>query len=424
MNDRIIVIDSYMGSGKTSYAIQTMQRYDDDTKVIYITPYLDEVLRIIKACPEKHFVEPDQKRGKGSKLRDLINLISKGENIVSTHALFSTISDELIDMLRKSNYVLYLDEVFQTVEKFSVINYGSRVAKDNITKQDIDILLDKNIISIENDYRIKWVGYPLSGYLYIKELADRDLLFYVNGSLILWSFPIEVFGDGIFSKIYIMTHQFDSQLQAYYYKYFNLPYVKYSVIKNDDYSIIPYDESIELDFKKRTYPLLHILEHDKLNKAGNSYVDSRGHIYSTALSKTWYESNTSLLPIMNDNLRNYFTNISKSKSGDRLWTCFKEDVKKLRSKNVSANSWLAINARATNKYGDRTVLAYLINRYLDSFYDDFFAKKNIVIDQDAFALSELLQWIFRSAIRNEKEIYLYIPSQRMRNLLISYFTAT
>ena len=422
MNEsRIKVIDSYMGSGKTSYAIQTIQGYDEDTKIIYITPYLDEVERIVKACATKDFVQPDSHRGHGSKLTDLISLVVAGKNIVSTHALFANISDELISALRANNYVLYLDEVFQTVEKLSVTAYGSRYSKDSTTKQDIDVLLDKGFISVLEDYRIKWIGSTLSGYLNIKNLADRDLLYYVNGSLLLWSFPIEVFGDGIFSEIYILTHRFESQLQAYYYQYFGLNYSKYAVALADGkYALITADDSVEKSFRTRIAPLIHVVDNVKLNKIGDSYSDSRGHVYKSALSKTWYESNPAILPIVNDNLRNYFTNITKSKATDRLWTCFKDDTKKLRSKNVSDKYWLAINARATNAYGDRTVLAYLINRYLDSFYDDFFSKKGIIIDQDEFALSELLQWVFRSAVRNSKEVTLYLPSERMRTLLESY----
>ena len=44
-------------------------------------------------------------------------------------------------------------------------------------------------------------------------------------------------------------------------------------------------------------------------------------------------------------------------------------------------------------------------------------KKGVNIDEETWALSELIQWLFRSAIREENEINIYIPSKRMRNLL-------
>ena len=48
---------------------------------------------------------------------------------------------------------------------------------------------------------------------------------------------------------------------------------------------------------------------------------------------------------------------------------------------------------------------------------NFFVKHKITIDEDGYALSEMLQFIWRSAIRDGKEIWIYIPSVRMRSLL-------
>lgn len=44
-------------------------------------------------------------------------------------------------------------------------------------------------------------------------------------------------------------------------------------------------------------------------------------------------------------------------------------------------------------------------------------KKGVNIDEETWALSELIQWLFRSAIREENKINIYIPSKRMRSLL-------
>ena len=54
---------------------------------------------------------------------------------------------------------------------------------------------------------------------------------------------------------------------------------------------------------------------------------------------------------------------------------------------------------------------------------EFFRTKNIEIDQDLYALSEMLQFIYRSAVRNGEDINVYIPSQRMRSLLQSYISS-
>lgn len=47
----------------------------------------------------------------------------------------------------------------------------------------------------------------------------------------------------------------------------------------------------------------------------------------------------------------------------------------------------------------------------------FYQSNNIEVDDDEYALSTMVQWIWRSAIRNGEEIRLYVPSKRMRELL-------
>ena len=51
----------------------------------------------------------------------------------------------------------------------------------------------------------------------------------------------------------------------------------------------------------------------------------------------------------------------------------------------------------------------VLNNYLKAL--------GVEVKQDGYALSEMLQWIWRSAIRTEDgEIWVYIPSRRMRSL--------
>jgi len=79
--------------------------------------------------------------------------------------------------------------------------------------------------------------------------------------------------------------------------------------------------------------------------------------------------------------------------------------------------FVPLNKIATNEYRDRTKLAYLVNIYMNPYIKNFFSAYVEKVDEDAYALSILLQWIWRSAIRDGKEINLYLPSKRMRRLL-------
>ena len=57
---------------------------------------------------------------------------------------------------------------------------------------------------------------------------------------------------------------------------------------------------------------------------------------------------------------------------------------------------------------------------MNSMVKRFFQFHEIKVNEDLFALSELLQWLIRSAIRNDEPIDVYIPSTRMRTLLEKY----
>ena len=76
--------------------------------------------------------------------------------------------------------------------------------------------------------------------------------------------------------------------------------------------------------------------------------------------------------------------------------------------------------RASNEYRDRTCLAYCVNIFINPVICQYFYSKGIVVDQDRYALSTLVQWIWRSAIRDGKEINVYVPSKRMRVLLTDW----
>jgi hypothetical protein len=115
-------------------------------------------------------------------------------------------------------------------------------------------------------------------------------------------------------------------------------------------------------------------------------------------------------------MENFFRNICKSKSNENAWTCFKTYKSKCQGKGY-AKGFISCNARATNEFRHKKNLAYCVNIFNNPKLIEFFTQKGVEVDEDTYALSELVQWIFRSCLRDGKEINLYIPSERMRQLL-------
>lgn len=436
--DRISVIDCPCGWGKTSWAIQYINQLPADTKVIYITPLLTECERIIKECKKKDFYTPTSIDWVKTKSQNLLELLDAGKNIVSTHVLFSGLTDDMIDKIRIHNYILFLDEVMDVVTRYTIYDEGykpsnkkkklSEDERDYLTKEDIKSLLLKDIIKLNDDYSLSWVTDEANfkPYEKLKLLADRNLLYLIDNELLVWTFPIEVFREGIFDKVFILTYMFDCQIQAYYYHFYDLEYGKYYVkdMGSRIYDIFPaLQEGYDYEWRESIKELIHICDNQKLNKIGAYYQNAHGKLQRFALSKNWYKkADVATMKVLHQSIGNFLKNITKSKASQRMWTCFKNNKPSMIRENreLASKSWIPLTCRATNDYRERNVLVYPINRYLNPFYDKFFSKKDIGIDEDQYAVSELIQWLFRSAIRSGEEIWLYIPSQRMRSLLIRW----
>lgn len=394
-NCDVRIVDEMMGRGKTSAAINFINSSDDNQKFLFITPYLTEIERIKKECPRKKFRQPYYLRGR--KLEGIKELINNGCNIISTHALFQKFDLEVIDLCRAKNYTLIMDEVTDVIEKYDISDADFKVLHENFADIDEDTGLLRWKAS--DDYHGKFAEE--------KRLCELNSLAYYGGSIMIWLFPIEAFNA--FRHIYILTYMFKAQLQRYYYDYYNLPY-QYIFVKGNSKDTYAFTEEKEIVNEEYNYEqLIHILYDSKLNLIGDR---------STDLSKAWYERNKNNASIkqLKNNILNFFIHKRKSKTVDNIWTTFK-DYKKLLSGKGYGRGFVPLNMRASNDYRNRSSIAYPVNRYINPCIKQFFSKHGVKVDEDAYALSEMLQFIWRSAIRDGKEIWIYVPSVRMRTLL-------
>lgn len=390
------VIDAPCGKGKTSWAIQFMNEHNKEKKFVFITPFLDEVDRIKSDCTERAFKAPENRKGK-TKSADLKKLLVRGENIVASHALFSGIDNETIDLIRMGGYTLILDEVMEVVKQ------------ESIKTDDMKMMFDQGLIEIQTDGTV--IAPDPDNYNGVfKEIminAKMNRLIYVDGTMLLWQFPVDIFDA--FDEVYNLTYLFDGQIQKYYYDLHGVEYSYHSVAKdsNGRYSLVDFDPDGDKDFKEMLNGLMDIYDGD-LNSIGKDKY---------ALSVSWYnkKGKANALKMIRNTAYNYFRNIVNGKSSDNMWTCFKAQKKALKG-NGYARGFVPHNARATNKYRHKSNLAYLVNRFPRTPLVKYFESKGIKINQDLYALSELIQWVWRSRIRDGEPINLWIPSRRMREI--------
>ncbi|WP_029518043.1 hypothetical protein [Paenibacillus polymyxa] len=401
---KVKVVDSIMGSGKTSAAIQMMNKVDDN-KYIYITPYLDEIHRIKDVCNQRKFYEPKVFSKDGEtffKLDSLHKLLTEGKDIATTHALFKMATGETRELIYNEGYTLILDEALEVIQEL-------KVSPDDIKMLLKEWMYETNNGLIQWDTEKESIQGVYSGkFQPVRRYALNNNLIMHNGVILLWNFPPDIFR--LFKESYILTYLFDAQLQKYYFDIHEIEYEHYTVRRVDDlYSFVKTINTTDKTIKESIKSNIVIYD-GTLNKIGDD-------VYS--LSKSWYTKKTHLHKQLKNNTLNYFSNIMKSKSNENMWTTYKDYRPKISGKGYT-KGFVSITERSTNKYQHKKVLAYTVNRFVSPLLDSYFHTKNIKIDQDLFALSEMVQWIWRSAIRNGEQINLYIPSYRMRQLLIQW----
>ena len=49
---------------------------------------------------------------------------------------------------------------------------------------------------------------------------------------------------------------------------------------------------------------------------------------------------------------------------------------------------------------------------------------DVELNEETYALNRMIQWLWRGCIRNDQEMYVYIPSRRMRHLFLKWLGYT
>lgn len=395
--DYIKVIDARMGRGKSSAAIRYMNENKGKKRFLYITPYLDEVDRICEYCD---FDQPES--DKHSKSAELKRHLIHGDNVAASHSLFYLMDKEALDLVVSKHYSLIIDESINAVSKVYITDHDFKIVTEQMTTEDEFGMLH-------------WIDDTYDGAFSVyKEMADAGSLYRLNSALLNLIDPNLI---KAFDEVYMLTYLFEGQYQKAYLEYFGFDYKVCGVEVDEEgfkFSDKP-DAPPPVDYRD----LIHIVDSEKMNSVGDKPF---------SLSKAWYNRrgyHHSDIVALRSRMDTFFRKMTSGGSNKRLWSCFKESHEKLIPKNGRyRDNFLQISSRATNQYKNRTDIAYLANRFADPNVLNFFAQRDIQIDADKFALSEMLQWIWRSAIRDGEPINAYIPSKRMRMLLIDWINET
>ena len=249
---KIKVVDSIMGQGKTTWAINYMKE-NPDKRFIYVTPFLDECERVRAEIPtmKTPYVDYDNNE---SKLETFRQYLLKGESVITTHSLMSKFDLDIQETIRIGEYTLILDEVTNVAEMYEF---------ETATNKDIFL---NDFTYIDKDKYVCW-----DEEKHPSELFERGSYFYgemilclnrhlvlVNNNILMWELPTELFKS--FEDVYILTYLFEGSLQKPYFDLFN---VKYEYLSLDKGNLVPYKETSK-EVKQEIRSLINLVDNPKL----------------------------------------------------------------------------------------------------------------------------------------------------------------
>lgn len=419
----IKIIDSIMGSGKSTWMIDHINQ-NPKKRYLIVVPYLTEIQRYKEELYKLVIYEPKMKRGK-SKYNDLLRLIRDKRNIITTHQLFLRIRTDILELLKITDYTIIIDEALAVFDQMSFPTNDL-----NVFKKCGILSTDKHTGQLFWNESLEPEGeYDFGSLLSLKEAClsksayDTSLGKPSNGKITtyLWCLPPEVFE--CFSDVYILTYLWDG---SFHKIYFDMMRFKYSVYTLCDGRPVEYSNQEENNnLKARAKKNITIIDDFKLNSIG---VKINGR--HNPLSSGWYKThkNEEHIQQLKRNLSNYFKNITGQPAVYNMWTTFEAYEHLLKGNGYAGGKknkcFIPLNAKGTNDYDHKTVLAYTVNVFMNPEMKSFFELQGVSVNEDIYATSEMVQWIWRSAIRKNKHITLYIPSDRMRKLLENWLNNT
>lgn len=393
-----------MGSGKTTACIRYMNEHPEE-RYLYITPFLSEAERISNGCRSLHFIEPTHyDTADHRKLTHTYELLSAGANVTTTHSAFKDYTPEMISKIREQGYTLFIDESVEFLEK------------QEVAEGDVALLEDAGHIKREGaDFQLaddRYRGTRLSDIT--RKLKSRDLLEIMDdrtGSIYFWKLTPDLLAA--FKDVFILTYLFEGQSIHHFLEMYKLPYTFIGVRNLGDGQYAFADGTGDVpEYARRIKEMLHVYE-GPMNSVGEK---------RSAMSISWFKDPRHKQDIeqLKLNISNFFTNVHREiPASGRLWGGFK-DYKKLINGKGYVKAFTNFNLRATNDYRNCRCLAYVSNVYMNTSEECFYYSVGVDPHSEEYALSTMIQWIWRSAIRDGKEVYLYVPSSRMREMLYAW----
>ena len=396
----IKIIDRHCGSGKTTAMIDG---FSNDNNYLVVVPYKTEIERVIKQSTKVAFVQPNEEDNDDrTKRESLRQLLSSGCNVVTSHALHELIlpivNEGLLD-----NYHIIIDEVPNVASNDYSLSKRS-VEEFYISNGYIDVEPITDLIRPT----MKWYDNrdEVKDTLNTKLIrsAEGGCLYLQSNSQFIKAMPRALLVTGLSTTI--MTYKAEGSMLLPYLRKLELPFV----VANDN-------ELEDVSFKQKAAELITIesfMPNADFKFTHNEQIQRlKDGCYTTKVSKAL--NNLRSRQLKNVPIENVMITCAKYAwytNGDKVAN---KPGPFAKNSNLWGANWLANITRGTNDFVHCSHLIYLHNKHPNPALASWLGV-GTKHHSDAHALTELIQWVWRSRIRRGEPITLYFASKRMRQL--------
>ena len=399
MQSTITIRDYPCGSGKTTSMIEGFR---SDRKYLVIVPLLTEVDRVVQWSKSTPFQQPHANDNNApTKTESLESMVLQGQNIAATHSLF----ERFVPLARKellSDYDIIIDEVPEVVR--------SVLSKSKVSIEEF--YLNTGYMTVDTKTGLvrptnKWwsmrddVDDTLSTT--ILNYVNTGCLYLLEGHLFIWAMPMELLTARRTTTI--LTYKSEGSVLSSY-------------LKRLDVSVeVANDNQREEAFTKKAAELIIIKDIPALSRLSPSHS---GQVAGMSNSKYCRTVVNALKNLRGRQLKDVpAENILITCAKDAWYKKGNVDVAgpfASGSKLFKGANWVAKVTRGTNDYAHCSHLIYLYDQHMNPYVARWLEDNSRAFD-DAYALTEMIQWVWRSRVRNGQPITLYLPSLRMRQLI-------
>ena len=423
----IRVVSSMPGSGKTSWCFKHLADRQNE-RWIFVSPYLkecggmdsktgvEEYGRIRQELPQMNFKNPKALHGGDTKTKSFKRLIESGDNIATTHQLWRMLDSDCAEIIKDMEYNIVIDESLNLIQTYEAFD-----------QYDIRVALRGGMVAPCEDNKLQWNNKDYPNYkgsmLEIKQLCDIGALYLYGEEVVIHQVPPQVILSA--KEVIVLTYGFKDSVMGAWCDVCGIPYyidTTVKLYKSNDEIINELRERINLIEIPKVF-----MELDDKSKGG-------------VFTKGWFEH--TMGEYDQKRIKAAIANSVKKKfdKGNIFWTTFKDYKSKLqgvrytRAKTIEldGNTWkrepfVAKNMRASNEYRDCTNCIYLVDVRMNPYLHNYLKKGGAKhFKEDNYSLLEMVQLIFRGAVRNTEDdplgnhLNLLVGSPRMYCLLESW----